>query len=118
MAAQRGKRELRELAAFVNALADRAGYSSSAAWARDANYPEPNLSRLRAEKASIDGYNLLRLIKAASVRIHEEEVALALTVSPPRADLSEVVSRLEAVVARLTAHRDDPPDAQAGEQPS
>lgn len=57
-----------ELTAFVNALADAAGYKKTADWARDSGYPASNLSKLRHEKMAVDGYNLFRLIRAASAR--------------------------------------------------
>lgn len=62
-------RQRQELAAFANALFDAAGYPSTAEWARDSDYPAPNLSELRNAKAGVDGYNLFRLIRAAAVRV-------------------------------------------------
>lgn len=103
-----------ELTAFVNALADAAGYTKTADWARDSDYPASNLSDLRNAKMGVDGYNLLRLIRAAAsqMQIDQEVLAAGLaraidagSVKKPVEDrlkeLSDLVARaLEALEAR------------------
>lgn len=108
---------LRDLAAFVKALQENAGYERAADWARDANFPASNLSDVRNAKAGIEGVNLLRLIRAAADRIEEDALALALRAAQPEPSLAEAVVRLEAAVARLTAHLEDPPNAQGHGRP-
>lgn len=61
--------QLRDLAAFVNQVADAAGYKTTAQWARESGYPAPDLSNLRNGKKGIDGVNLLKLLRAASRRL-------------------------------------------------
>lgn len=78
MARQLDERQQAELTAFVNALADAAGYATTAEWARDSGYPPPNLSNLRNGRGAIDGYNLLRLIRAAAARSDATPDQLAL----------------------------------------
>lgn len=78
MARPLDERQQAELTAFVNSLAELAGYTSHAEWARDAGYPAPNLTNLRNAKGAIDGYNLLRLIHAAARRAQLEPEVLAL----------------------------------------
>lgn len=58
-----------ELAAFLNQVADAAGYTTTAEWARDSGIPASNLSNMRNGKRAVDGYNLLRLMRAAAVRM-------------------------------------------------
>lgn len=69
MARDLDEHQRRELSDFVNQLAEAAGYTTTAEWARDAGYPAPNLGNLRNGKSAVDGYNLLRLMRAASRRI-------------------------------------------------
>ena len=80
MARQLDERQQAELTAFVNALADAAGYATTAEWARESGYPPPNLSNLRNGRGAIDGYNLLRLVRAAAARsdLTPEQLALGL----------------------------------------
>jgi predicted transcriptional regulator len=103
------------LATFVNALQKRAGYKHASEWARDAGFPASNLSDVKNGNAGIDGLNLLRLIRAAAAKLEDDEIALALRAAEP--SLGEAVLRLEAVVARLTAHLGHPPNAQGHGQP-
>lgn len=71
-------RQQADLSAFVNALAEAAGYQTTAEWSRESGYPAPNLSNLRNGRGAVDGYNLLRLIRAAGARVEVDPVALAL----------------------------------------
>jgi hypothetical protein len=78
--------DLVDLAAFVNALNEIAGFPSSAAWARAAGYYEPNLSKLRNGKGGADGLSLLRLIRAAADRaeIDESQIAVRAAIASDR----------------------------------
>lgn len=95
-------RQQAELTAFVNALADAADYRTTADWARDSGYAYPNLTNLRNAKGAVDGYNLLRLIRAAAARtdLTTEQLALVLA-RATAADASEasIASRLEDLAA-------------------
>jgi hypothetical protein len=92
-----------DLTAFVNALADRAGYTTTAEWSRDSGYPAPNLSNLRNANGAIDGYNLLRLIRAASDRIAVDPVDLAAGLATAADGSPEsIADRLEAVEETMT----------------
>jgi len=68
MARDLDARQLAELSAFVNAIAEAAGYRTTAEWARESGYPAANLSNLRNGRKGVDGYNLLRLLRAAAAR--------------------------------------------------
>lgn len=80
MARSLDARQQEELTAFVNALAAAAGYETTAEWARESGYAYPNLTNLRNGKGAVDGYNLLRLIRAAAARsdLTTEQFALGL----------------------------------------
>lgn len=97
-----------ELSAFVNRLAQIAGYETTAEWARDSGYPASNLSNLRNGRGSVDGYNLLRLVRAAAARAHLDELDLALVTTgrPPARSAeptnAELGRRLEEVAALVT----------------
>jgi hypothetical protein len=78
MARQLDPAQQQELTDFVNELFGAAGYKKTADWARDSGYPAPNLSNLRNAKGGVDGYNLLRLIRAAAARTNSTPEVLAL----------------------------------------
>lgn len=112
-------RQQGELSAFVNALAEAAGYTTTAEWARDSGYPPPNLSNLRNGRGAIDGFNLLRLIRAAAARTEMTPDQLALGLARATAgDASEesIGRRLDELAALVTEAlsllRDDPPAAR------
>lgn len=100
MARQLDERQQADLTAFVNALADRAGYTTTAEWSRDSGYPAPNLSNLRNGRGAIDGYNLLRLIRAAAARAETAAEDLATELAGASTALD---GRLRAVEDGLTA---------------
>lgn len=58
-----------ELRAFAEGLYSLAGYTSAAQWERDSGVEHSTVSRFRNGTGGIDGYNLLRLIRAASARV-------------------------------------------------
>lgn len=99
MARSLDQNQQRELTTFVNAIAQRAGYETTAEWARDSGYPAPNLSNLRNGRGAIDGYNLLRLIRAAAKRAGVSPADLAETQA---AETEELSDRLRAVEEGLT----------------
>lgn len=114
MARKLSKDQLAELAEFVNALGEAAGYTTRTSdWARDSGYPASNLSDLRNGKVSIDGYNLLRLVRAAAEKAEKDPAALALSEAsrsggePTNADLALLLEVLSIGVteglARLGA---------------
>lgn len=124
VARQLDQAQLGELTEFVAALKQLGGYAVSAEWARDAGYPAPNLSRVENGVAAIDGYNLLRLIRASAARAgltaSETAAAAAATrLEPERfgddlefvaeleelADLLERVQRLGSSIGRRVAAR-------------
>lgn len=91
-------RQQAELSDFVNALAELGGYTTTAEWARESGYPAPNLSELRNGVAGIDGYNLLRLTRAAAARVELEPEVLALLaerVSDEAEDQETIHQRLD-----------------------
>lgn len=121
--------QLAELAKFVNALFVLGGYQRSADWARDAGYPEPNLSRLRNGKGDASGYNLFKLIRAVALRLDDPPVDVALAAAlhaeaaeaPSRAELARRLEELGTLVAEALARMgtgiepgsQQPPDAEA-----
>lgn len=102
MARQLDNQQQRELTNYVNRLFELAGYSSTAEWARESGYPPSNLSNLRNGVKAVDGYNLLRLIRAAAARIGTDPEDLALQAPARRPDgpgsqAAEFERRLEEV---------------------
>lgn len=95
MARQLDERQQAELTDFVNALAGAAGYATTAEWARDSGYPPPNLSNLRNGRGAIDGFNLLRLIRAAAARVDltPEQLALGIARATAEGDSEESIGR-------------------------
>lgn len=59
-----------ELVAFLESLYRLGGYTGQAQWAREAGFYTPNLSRAMSRRTNqgVDGYSLLRLIRAAAAR--------------------------------------------------
>lgn len=113
--------ELTELAAFVNALNDIAGFRSNAEWARAASYYEPNISLLRRGLGGADGVTLLRLIQAAADRaeLTADQVAIRAAKASDRlaaleALMTESVDLTQEVLQLLREAR---PEADEGEQP-
>lgn len=111
----------RELTGFVNALYDAAGYSTTAEWARESDYPAPNLSNLRNGKVGIDGYNLLRLIRSAASRAGLSSEALAIGLVQAIGDgpaLETIDGRLRELASLVTRAlelleaQDDPPSSE------
>lgn len=78
-------RQQAELTDFVNALYDSAGYKTTAEWARDSGYAYPNLTNLRNGRGAVDGYNLLRLIRAAADRAELGPAQLAVAIERAQA---------------------------------
>lgn len=93
------------LSAFVNGIAQAAGYTTTAEWSRDSGYPAPNLSKLRGGKGAVSGYNLLRLIRAGAARTEMTPEQLALGLARATAeDASEesIGRRLDELAALVT----------------
>lgn len=88
-----------DLTAFVNRLAESAGYTTSAEWSRDSGYPAPNLSKLRNGVGAVDGYNLLRLIRAAASKADRDPLILA---AEQVEDARTIADRLEEVERGMT----------------
>jgi hypothetical protein len=86
MARSLDDRQQAELTAFVNAIAEAAGYETTAEWARDSGYAYPNLTNLRNGKGAVDGYNLFRLIRAAAARTDITVDQLALGIAQATAE--------------------------------
>lgn len=86
-----------ELAAFVNAIARQAGYTTHADWSRDSGFPATNLSEVRSGSAGIDGANLVRLIRAAARRLGStsEELALGVAEAERAAAVAEIVRAVD-----------------------
>ena len=101
MARSLDARQQKELTDFVNALAERAGFETTAEWARASGYPAPNLSNLRRGKAAIDGYNLLRLIQAAAEQDGASPADVAVGVV--RESTSEQIRELADLVKKALA---------------
>src|SRR5581483_8523417 len=93
-----------ELAAFLDNLYRMGGYTSQAQWAREAGYHQVNLSNAmsRTKADGIDGYNLLRLIRAVSERVaagpEETALRLARESADGDGDLRRRLAELEATV--------------------
>lgn len=109
-----------DLVEFVDELYTAAGYSTLAEWARDSGYPAPNLSNLRNGKGAIDGYNLLRLIRAAAERAGASPSELALKSSPTVNDrLAELSALVEKALRLLEAQAAAPgPERRSGAKPA
>lgn len=105
MARDLDERQLADLSAFVNALAEAAGYATTAEWARESGYPAANLSNLRNGRKGVDGYNLLRLIRAAAARsdLTTEQLALGLARATAADASAESVARRLDELAGLVA---------------
>lgn len=98
MARKLDEAQMAELQAFVDALVEAGGFASNAELARESGYDRSALSDLRNGHGAIDGYNLLRLIRAAAARAPEmttEQLALGL------ARATAVDAEEETVLARL-----------------
>lgn len=95
MARSLDERQQAELTAFVNAIAEAAGYETTAEWARDSGYAYPNLTNLRNGKGAVDGFNLLRLIRAAAARadLTTEQLALGLAQATAEDGSKESIGR-------------------------
>lgn len=105
MARDLDRRQQADLTAFVNAVADAAGYTTTAEWARESGYPASNLSNLRNGRGGVDGYNLLRLIRAAGSRIQAspEQLALGIALGIAEVDDAESIARrLDEIAALVT----------------
>ena len=93
-----------ELVEFLEELYRTSGYTTQAEWARDAAFPQANLSKAlsRSNRAGVDGYNLLKLIRAAATRAgaRPEEIALARARESGPVSL-RVDRRLEALEAKV-----------------
>jgi hypothetical protein len=90
-----------ELSAFVNELAEAAGYTTTAEWARESGYPASNLSELRNGNRSVDGYNLLRLIRAAAARAGSKSGQFAMEKSAGKETLLATIATLDAILGEL-----------------
>lgn len=66
MAAKRSARQLAEVAATIHALYEKSGAATWAEFAQRAGVHPVQLSNWQLGKAEVSGYNLVRLIKAAS----------------------------------------------------
>lgn len=98
MARQLDQRQLDELAAFANELFELAGYKTTAEWARESGYGYPNLVNLRNGKRAVDGYNLLRLMRAAAARVDRTATDLGVqTAANQAASLAAIQRHLEQV---------------------
>lgn len=105
MARDLDAKQQEELTEFVNTLAEAAGYKTTAEWARESGYPASNLSNLRNGQKGVDGYNLLRLLRAAAARVETTPEQLALGLARATAeDASEVsvARRLDEIAALVT----------------
>jgi hypothetical protein len=103
MARKLDEQQQRLLTDFVNRLAAQAGYTTTAEWARESGYPASNLSNLRNGRGAVDGYNLVRLIRAAAARAAVEPPQLATDAAEsPSVSGGEVADRLQGVEKGLT----------------
>lgn len=117
------KPQQHELSAFVNALAETAGYETTAEWARDSGYSYPNLINLRNGKGAVDGFNLLRLIRSAAQRagLATEDLALKAAASGDPDLVANVSARLDELAGlmaeALQLLRADNPQRRSREAP-
>jgi hypothetical protein len=131
MARDLDHRQQAELTDFVNRLAQLGGYTTTAEWARQSGYPASNLSNLRNARGGVDGYNLLRLIRAAAERMEIQPEELAVTTARVQAEdagdemiasrldelaglVSEALELLRAAAERPGRAADRNPKAAAG----
>lgn len=86
-----------ELVEFLEELYRAGGYSTQAQWAREANYHPTGLSDAlnRSKTDGLDGYSLLRLIRAAADRVGAMPVDLALPTGRASAEHA-----MESLIAR------------------
>ena len=98
------KHQKAELADYLDGLYRLGRYTSQAQWAREAGYHQVNLSNAMSRKTDdgLDGYSLLRLIRAAAERadVSPETAALRLAQEtvPDASDLRRRLIELEATV--------------------
>jgi hypothetical protein len=92
-----------DLSAFVNRLAESAGYKTTAEWSRDSGYPAPNLSNLRNGVGAVDGYNLLRLIRAAAVKAERDPLSLAVEQVEDARTIADRLAEVEQGLTDLTS---------------
>lgn len=121
MARKLDRQQQAELSDFVNALAEAAGYSTTAEWSRDSGYPPPNLSNLRNGRGAVDGYNLLRLLRAAAARSEMTPEQLALGLARATAeDASEesIARRLDELASLVGRALEALEQRSQGEQPA
>jgi hypothetical protein len=100
-----------DLAAFVQWLIDASPYKVDADLARAAGYPPSNLSKVKNGHGSIDGINLLKLIRAAGVLSPEFDIQPQEPPTPPTqlhpearlvAEVGQMVNEVHAdLVARI-----------------
>lgn len=99
-----------ELAEFLERLLREGGYKTQSQWARDAGYHPVNLSNAlnRSKEDGLDGYSLLKLIRAAAVRAESTPEALARRIAAD-GRIDETALRLEALEAQVAklVTRDD-----------
>lgn len=133
MARKLDAKQSRELGEFVARLKALGGYASSAEWSRESGYPAPNLSELENGVAGVDGYNLLRLIRAVGARAGLSAAEAAMVSSrasgtangvapekilPALRQIGDALARLDALVSERAHHRpaDEHRTARAREQ--
>lgn len=104
MAVQRSPAELKEMAVFVHQLYERSGCARWNEFADRAGLPSEMVSRYANARAMPDGYNLLRLIRAAG----EEPATVQAPATGPQAavigllrELGDAIGDLAVAVERI-----------------
>jgi hypothetical protein len=92
-----------DLTGFVNRLAESAGYKTTAEWSRDSGYPAPNLSNLRNGNGAVDGYNLLRLIRAAADKAGRDPLTLAVEQAEDARTIADRLAEVEKGITELAS---------------
>lgn len=97
------QKQKEELVGFLDELYRLGGYTTQKQWADDANYPPPNLSNAlnRKRPDGVDGYTLLKLMRAAAVRAGTTPGTVARRSATAGRD-DETSRRLRAVEEGLT----------------
>lgn len=99
-----------ELVAFLEELYRLGDYETQAQWAREAGYHTVNLSNAlnRTKADGLDGYTLIKLMRAAAKRAETtpEAVARRLAADDQQSDVARRLEALEGLVAELPTAED------------
>lgn len=100
MARKLDQTQLDEFAAFLEELAQRGDWKTDAEWSRQSGVHAVNLSEARTGKSQLDGYNLLRLIRATAERTASAQNDAAISASRATGPLAALEAKVEEIADR------------------